>query len=158
MYNIPHITFTGEGLMLPDLWKTFVTRNHIGVMTTFRRNKSIQMSIVTCGPYANGIAFTTTIKSAKVINLERDSHCSLLISEPNWTGYLVIEGYALISSSTNTRGNELQQSFRDLYRASGGGEHPNWKEFDEAMKSDGRVIITVIPEHTYGFQMHTDNS
>ena len=38
-------------------------------------------------------------------------------------------------------------ALRDVYRAAASAEHPNWEEYDEAMRDDGRVAIVVAPEH-----------
>ena len=40
--------------MLPDNVREFCTNNHRGVLTAFRRNGAAQMSIITCGAYADG--------------------------------------------------------------------------------------------------------
>ena len=63
--------------MLPDNVREFCTNNHQGVLTAFRRNGAAQMSIVTCGAYADGVAFTTTEDRAKLHNLRRNPDCSL---------------------------------------------------------------------------------
>jgi len=46
--------------LLPANVELFVSSNHSAVVTTFRRNGSAQMSIVTAGPFRVGVAFTTT--------------------------------------------------------------------------------------------------
>ena len=46
--------------MLPDNVREFCTNNHRGVLTAFRRNGAAQMSIITCGAYQDGVAFTVT--------------------------------------------------------------------------------------------------
>ena len=58
--------------MLTDAQREFLTSNHNGALTTFRRNGAAQMSIVTCGIYGDGVAFTTTEDRAKLRNLRRD--------------------------------------------------------------------------------------
>ena len=88
--------------MLPENIKAFVAETNRGVLTTFRRDGAAQMSIITCGPYKDGVAFTTTAKRAKLLNLQRDSRCSLLISNENWWGFVVLEGRAQIISAANT--------------------------------------------------------
>ncbi|MCH8086990.1 MAG: pyridoxamine 5'-phosphate oxidase family protein, partial [Chloroflexi bacterium] len=58
--------------MLSEKARKFLSENHNGVLTTFRRNGAAQMSIVTCGLYGNGVAFTTTADRAKLLNMKRD--------------------------------------------------------------------------------------
>ena len=65
--------------MLPDKVRKFAAENHQGVLSCFRKNGMPQMSIGTCGPYGDGVAFSTTTDRAKLLNLKRDSRCSLMV-------------------------------------------------------------------------------
>lgn len=130
--------------------RLFLARSHRGVVTTFRRDGGAQMSIVSCGLYQDGVGFTTTEDRAKLKNLRRDPRCSILVSEPDWRGYVAVEGRALIMAPDNTGGEALRLAFREVYRAAGGGEHPNWAEYDQAMIDDRRAIVIVTPEKVYG--------
>ena len=136
--------------MLPDKIRAFVSGNHRGVLTTFRRNGAAQMSIVSCGAYRDGVAFTTTADRAKLPNLKRNPRCSLLVSTPDGWGYVVLEGRAEVLSSDNTDAEELRLALRDVYLVAGGGEHPDWDEYDRAMLEQRRAAVIVVPEHTYG--------
>ena len=136
--------------MLSEKVRAFVNQNHQGVLTAFRRNGAAQMSIVSCGPYRDGVAFTTTGDRAKLRNLQRDPRCSLLVARPDWWGYVVLEGQAVILSPENTEVEELRLALRDVYRVAGGGEHPDWEEYDQAMRDQHRSVVIVVPEHIYG--------
>ena len=136
--------------MLPDKVREFATQTHRGVLTTFRRDGNAQMSIITCGPYRDGIAFTVTETRAKLHNLRRNPNCSLLVSNENWWGFVVLEGQATILSANNTDADELRLALRDTFRAASGEEHSNWEEYDQAMRDDRRSVIIVVPEHIYG--------
>ena len=136
--------------MLSEKVRAFVSQNHQGVLTAFRRNGAAQMSIVSCGPYRDGVAFTTTGDRAKFRNLQRDPRCSLLVARPDWWGYVVLEGQAVILSPENTEVEELRLALRDVYRVAGGGEHPDWEEYDQAMRDPHRSVVIVVPEHIYG--------
>jgi len=136
--------------MLPDNVREFASQTHRGVLTTFRRNGAAQMSIVSCGSYRNGVAFTTTADRAKLLNLKRNPRCSLLISQEDWWGYVVLEGHAEVLSADNTDAQEFRMALRDAYRAASGTEHPNWEEYDQAMIEDRRSVIIVVPERIYG--------
>lgn len=136
--------------MLPNNVKEFATENHQGVLTCFRRNGMPQMSIVTCGAYRDGVAFSTTADRAKLLNLQRDSRCSLMISKQDWWGYVVLEGRATILSQENTAADELRDALRDVYRAATNQDHPNWEEYDQAMVADRRAAVIVVPDHIYG--------
>lgn len=136
--------------MLSDKVREFLGQTHRGVITTFRKNGAAQMSIISCGPYRNGAAFTVTASRSKLWNLKRDPRCSLLVSQENWWGFVVLEGRAEILSPDNTGADELRLALRDVYRTASGEEHPNWEEFDQAMVDDERSAIIVVPDHVYG--------
>ena len=136
--------------MLPDNVKTFAAENHQGVLSCFRKNGMPQMSVVTCGPYRDGVAFSTTVDRAKLINLKRDSRCALMLSKQDWWGYVVLEGKATVLTSDNTSTDELRDALRGVYRAATNGDHPNWTEYDQAMIDDQRAAVIVVPDQTYG--------
>ena len=136
--------------MLPDNVKTFAAENHQGVFSCFRKNGMPQMSVVTCGPYRDGVAFSTTVDRAKLINLNRDSRCALMLSKQDWWGYVVLEGKAIVLTSDNTSADELRDALRGVYRAATNGDHPNWTEYDQAMIDDQRAAVIVVPDQIYG--------
>ena len=136
--------------MLTDGVREFLSNNHQAVVTTFRSNGAVQMSIVTVGAYRDGVAFTTTEDRAKLNNLKRNPRCSILVSKENWWGYVVLEGNAQVLSADNTDADELRQALRDVYRSASGTEHPNWDEYDQAMVDDRRAAVVVVPDHVYG--------
>ena len=136
--------------MLTDNVKQFLSENHRAVLTTFRKNGAAQMSILSVGYYKDGVAFTTTEDRAKLANLRRDSRCSLLVSKDSWWGFIVLEGKAKVMSADNTDADELRQTLRDVFVAASGEEHPNWDEYDQAMRDDRRSAIIVVPERIYG--------
>jgi len=136
--------------MLSDNVKKFTTENHQGVLSCFRRNGMPQMSIVTCGAYRDGVAFTTTADRSKLIILKRDPRCALMVSKQDWWGYVVLEGRATILSPDNTGAEELREALRGVYRAATNRDHPNWEEYDQAMIDDRRAAVIVVPDHVYG--------
>ena len=136
--------------MLPEKIRAFVADNNRAVLTTFRRDGAAQMSVVTCGPYRDGVAFTTTARRAKLLNLQRDPRCSLLVSQDDWWGYVVLEGRAQIISAGNSEAEEYRSALRDVYRTAAGEEHSNWEEYDQAMRDDRRSAVIVIPDRIYG--------
>jgi PPOX class probable F420-dependent enzyme len=136
--------------MLPKKVKRFVQQNHFGVVSTFRRDGAVQMSLVTCGPFRDGVAFTTTAGRAKLANLNRDPRCSILVSQQDWWGYVVLEGDARILDRSNTDPEELRLALRDVYRAASGQEHPDWNDYDRAMVKDRRAVVIVQPKRIYG--------
>lgn len=136
--------------MLDDSQIRFVAEHRRGVLTTFRRDGSAQMSIVTCGPYQDGVAFTTTAERAKLRNLNRNPRCTLLVARENWSAYIVLQGVARVLSAGNTGADQLRLALRDVYRTAAATEHPDWEEYDRAMQEQRRAAIIVVPEQIYG--------
>ena len=128
----------------------FLSQNHNAVVTTFRRSGAAQLSIVTVGAYGGGAAFTTTEDRAKLANLRRDSRCSLLVSADDWRSYLVLEGRAEILAADNTESDTLRDALRAVYVAAAGKQHPDWDEYDQAMRDERRAAVIVVPERVYG--------
>lgn len=131
----------------------FLESNHTAVVANSRKTGAAHMSIVLCGSYDGGVAFTTPRDRVKLNNLRRDPRCSILISRPDWSGYAVVEGVADIRGADNTDAEELRLALRDVFRACGGGEHSDWAEYDRAMVTDGRVAIIIRPDRIYGINM-----
>lgn len=136
--------------MFSDVTRDFLEKNGMGVLTTFRRNGGAQMSVVTCGLYQGTMAFTAEGHRAKVLNLTRNHRCSLLISQRDWWGYLVLEGEARILDNSTTNPEELRLALQDIYKAAAHKDHPDWEEYDKAMKRERRVGIIVAPQKIYG--------
>ncbi len=136
--------------MLDDNLRSFVAVNRRGVLTTFRRDGSAQMSIVTCGPCQEGVAFTTTEDRAKLRNLRRNPRCSLLVAREDWSAYMVLQGTARLISADNSDPDEFRLALRGVYRTAAATEHPDWEEYDLAMREQRRSAVIVTPEHIYG--------
>ena len=128
----------------------FLENNHNAVLTTFRTNGAAQMSIVTVGLLKNSAAFSTTEERAKLKNLKRYPRCSLLISAQNWSEYVVVEGTAKLYTMENTKAEELSFTLREIYRSETGNEHPDWDDYDIAMRTDRRVAVVISPDKVYG--------
>ncbi len=122
-----------------------LAENQVAVATTFRRDGRPQQSLVTVGKFEDGLAFTTTTDRAKYHNLARDTRFALMVCRPGWRGYAVIDGDAEVRSAANTDAVALRANLRDVYRAAAGEEHLDWDEYDEAMRSEGRVVVLLRP-------------
>lgn len=136
--------------MLTDAQREFLTANHNGALTTFRRRGAAQMSIVTCGIYGDGVAFTTTADRAKLRNLRRNPRCTILVGTEDWRNFVVLEGEARLVGTDTAGADEYRETLREVYRAAAGREHPDWPEYDQAMLDDGRYAVIVTPAHVYG--------
>ena len=109
------------------------------------------MSIVASGYYRGSVAFVVRGDTAKLANLRRDPRCSVLTVTPDWGRYAVVEGIAEIRSWDDTDPEELRLLLREVYSACGGGQHPDWEEYDRAMRQERRAVVMVRPGKVYGF-------
>src|ERR671919_1371950 len=115
--------------------RPFLEAHHWGVVTTFQRNGAAQASIVVCGPYQGNMALVAVRgNSVKVRNLRRDSRCTVAATSADWRSYLVVEGQAQLLDYHNTDAEEVRQKLREVYRACGDRDHPDWDEYDRAMQ------------------------
>ena len=130
--------------------RPFLEANHRAVVTTFRKSGAAQVSILLAGLYQEAVVFVISGSTAKLANLRRDPRCSVLAVDSQWSSYAVVEGTAEIHSWDKPDPEELRLLLRDAYRACGGGEHPDWDEYDLVMKQEKRAVIMVKPTHVYG--------
>ena len=129
----------------------FLETQHRGVVQTLQRNGAVQCSIVVCGHHQGNLAFVSVRgRSAKVRNLRRNPQCTVLAVDPNWRTYVVVEGPATLLDRRNTDHEELRVKLRELFRACGDRDHPNWEEYDRAMVEQDAVGVLVRPERVYG--------
>ena len=129
----------------------FMQANHRGVITTFQRNGAAQNSIVVCGVYQGKAAFVIVNgASAKARNLRRDNRCTVMAVTDDWRSFAVVEGAAEIKDYRNTDAEEMRVELREVFRACGDKDHPDWGEYDQAMVKQDAVIVLVEPQRVYG--------
>ena len=68
----------------------------------------------------------------------------------DWRSYVVVEGQAILHDDGNTGAEELRLLRRAVYSACGGGEHPNWEEYDRVMQDQDAVVVLTSPDKVYG--------
>ena len=131
--------------------RPFLERQHRGVITTFQPNGAAHSSIVVCGAHQGHAAFVIVRgSSVKTRNLRRDSRCTVLAVSPDWRGWVTVEGEAQLFDYGNTDAEVLRQMLRDVYRACGDTDHPDWEEYDQAMRHQDAVVVLVRPQRVYG--------
>ena len=131
--------------------RPFMETNHRGVITTRRRNGATQTSIVVCGAHKGNAAFVSVRgSSAKVRNLRRDPNCTVLAVTEGWRSFVAVEGQARLFDAANTDAEELRVLLREVYRACGDKDHPDWEEYDRAMVQQEAIVVLVTPERVYG--------
>lgn len=129
----------------------FLKENHRGVITTKKKDGALHSSIIVCGAFENKAAFVAVRgKSMKVVNLRKDSKCSLLIVTNNWREWINIEGDAQLFDYKNSDPEYVRKLLRDIYNVCGDAEHPDWEEYDRAMVRQDAIAILINPEKIYG--------
>lgn len=125
--------------------------NHRGVITTFQANGAGHSSIVVCGAYQGNAAFVIVKgSSAKARNLRRDPRCTVMSVADSWRSFVAVEGPATLMDYRNTDSEKMRVELREVFRACGDKDHPNWDEYDQAMVKQDAVIVLVKPERVYG--------
>ena len=131
--------------------RPFMERNHRGVVATFQRNEAMQTSVVSSGAYQGNAAFVIVYgNSAKTRNLQRDPRCTVMAVSDDWRSFVVVEGQAQLQDYRNTDAEEFRVLLRDVYRACGDKDHPDWEEYDQAMVRQDAVVVFVTPQRVYG--------
>ncbi|HZC73460.1 MAG TPA: PPOX class F420-dependent oxidoreductase [Jatrophihabitans sp.] len=119
----------------------FVRSRHHMVLQTRRRDGSTQLSPVTGGVDAEGrIVISSYPERAKVANLRRTPDCAVLVLSDEFGGAWVhVDGTAEVI--------ELPDALEPLvdYYRSISGEHPNWDDYRQAMRDQGKCLIRVTP-------------
>jgi PPOX class probable F420-dependent enzyme len=128
----------------------FVGRHRQGVLVTLRRDGRPQLSNIVYVPGKDrSVRISVTDDRAKTRNLRRDPRASLHVSREDFFAYVVLDGEASLSAVARHPEDEVVEELVDMYRLAG-GEHPDWKEFRQAMVDQGRLVLTVAATAAYG--------
>lgn len=117
----------------------FVRPRHHGILATTRRDGRPQMSPVTMGVDGTGrIVIASYPERVKSINARRNSTVSVCVLSDDFGGeWVQIDGWAEILDLP-----EALEPLVDYYRVIA-GEHPDWDEYREAMRQQGKVLIRI---------------
>ncbi|WP_208297618.1 PPOX class F420-dependent oxidoreductase [Actinophytocola oryzae] len=120
----------------------FVRDRHHAVLVTRRADGSPQISPVTCGLDTDGrIVISTYPQRAKARNARRDPRVSVLVLSDEFNdAYVQVDGTAEVLDLPEAV-EPLVEYFRVI-----SGEHPDWDEYREAMRRQGKCLIRVTVE------------
>jgi PPOX class probable F420-dependent enzyme len=137
---MPRQIATVTSVQLPELLE-FARSRHSLILTTTRRDGTAQMSPVTGGVDADGrIVISTYPERAKAVNLRRHSACTVLVLSDSFNGpWVQIDGRAEVIDLPDSV-EPLVDYFRSI-----SGEHPDWDEYREAMRTQGKSLIRITP-------------
>lgn len=120
----------------------FVRPRHHAVLVTTRADGSPQLSPVTCGlDTAGRIVIASYPQRAKSRNAKRDPRVSVLVLSDEFNdAYVQVDGTAEVMEPPDAV-EPLVEYFRVI-----SGEHPDWDEYREAMRRQGKCLIRVTVE------------
>lgn len=121
-------------------------------LVTLRRDGRPQISTVSYAydEAARHVRVSVTDDRAKTRNLRRDPRASLYLTTEDGWGYLVVDGTAELTPPAADPHDATVEALIDLYRAVI-GEHPDWDDYRAAMVRDGRLVLTIAIDRTYGW-------
>jgi PPOX class probable F420-dependent enzyme len=119
----------------------FVRPRHQMILLTRRRGGSAQLSPLTGGVDDSGrIVISSYPERAKAVNLRRAAQCSVLVLSDEFGGpWVQIDGTAEVLDLP-----DALEPLVEYYRCIS-GEHPDWEEYRQAMRDQGKCLIRVTP-------------
>ncbi|GAA2094469.1 TIGR03618 family F420-dependent PPOX class oxidoreductase [Kitasatospora saccharophila] len=119
----------------------FVRPRHRALLITRRADGTPQASPLTCGVDDDGrIVVSTYPERAKTRNARRDAAVSVLVLSDEWDGpWVQVDGEAEVLDLPEAL-EPLVEYFRTI-----AGEHPDWDEYREAMRRQGKSLIRITP-------------
>lgn len=122
-----------------DAARDHVRSHSHAVLATTRRDGTPQLSPVAAAVDAQGRVVVSSRETAyKVKNLRRDPRAWLCVFPDSFYGaWVQVEGRVQVLSLP-----EAMEPLVEYYRAVA-GEHPDWEEYREAMRSEQRCLIRV---------------
>lgn len=119
----------------------FVRPRHHGILVTTRNDGSPQLSPVTMGLSAQGqVVISTYPDRAKANNLRKRPTASVcVLSDDFGDAWVQLDGTAEVIDPPDSV-EPLVEYFRCI-----SGEHPDWDEYREAMRTQGKSLIRITP-------------
>lgn len=129
---------TNERVDRDDLIE-FLGLRHRAILMTRRADGWVQSSPVTCGVDTAGrIVVSTYPERAKVVNIRREPRVSVCVISDEWNGpWVQVDGTAEVLDLP-----DALEPLVEYYRCIS-GEHPDWDEYRQAMRRQGKSLIRV---------------
>jgi PPOX class probable F420-dependent enzyme len=120
----------------------FLGTRHRAVLSTTRLDGRPQLSPVTCGLDREGrIVVATYPQRAKAVNARSNPLVSVCVQSDDWNGeYVQVDGHAEVLDMPEAL-EGLVEYFRGI-----SGEHPDWDEYREAMRRQGKSLLRITIE------------
>src|SRR5215210_6356631 len=122
-----------------DALLEFLRPRHRAVLLTRRRTEGMQLSPVTYGVDREGrIVVSTYPGRAKTANARREPAVSLCVLSEDWDGpWVQVDGRAEVLDLP-----DALEPLVDYYRSIA-GEHPDWDDYREAMRRQGKSLLRI---------------
>jgi PPOX class probable F420-dependent enzyme len=128
-----------------DQAREFLRQHGHGVLATLNPDGRPQLSNILYVLDDDGrLKISVTQTRVKTRNLRRDPRAALHVQGRDPYEYLVVDGTARL-----IEGDGLAEKLRDYYRKAR-GEHPDWREYDEAMIKEQRLLVSLSIDRAYG--------
>jgi uncharacterized protein len=122
----------------------YIGNNSHGVLATIKRDGRPQLSNISYTLDDDGlIKISVTEDRAKTKNARRDPRVSMTVIGDNWYQYIVVEGTAGFID------DDPLPALRHVFERVAGKPHPDWDEFDQAMLSEQRIVMTISIDRLY---------
>jgi PPOX class probable F420-dependent enzyme len=140
MVPMPRTIATNRTVKLNDLLD-FIRPRHQMILITRRRDGAPQASPVTGGVDDSGrLVISTYPERAKVANLRRTPDCAVLVLSDDFGGaWVQVDGTAEVLDLPEAL-EPLVEYFRSI-----SGEHPDWDEYRQAMRDQGKSLVRITP-------------
>ena len=117
----------------------FLRPRHHAILMTTRRDGRPQASPNSCGVDTEGrIVISTYPERAKVLNIRRNPQVSVCVLSDEWNGpWVQVDGTAEVLDLPEAL-EPLVEYFRVI-----SGEHPDWDEYRQAMRNQGKSLIRI---------------
>ncbi len=120
----------------------FIRERHHHVLLTRRSDGSVQGSPVTGGLDGQGrVVIASYPQRAKSVNLRRDPRANVLVLSDDWDGpWVQVDGTAEVLDLPEAV-EPLVEYFQVI-----AGEHPDWDEYRQAMRDQGKCLLRITIE------------
>lgn len=117
----------------------FLRTRHQGTLATTRGDGRPQISPVTLGVNSAGrILIASYPQRAKAHNIRRDPRVSVCVMSEGWNDpYVQVDGTASVIDLPDAV-EPLVDYFRSV-----AGEHPDWDEYRDAMRRQGKCLVEI---------------
>lgn len=147
----------GTGVPEISAFADMLSSDHgLCVLSTLRRDGSIQSSVVNAGVMAHPgtgepvVALVAIGGARKLAHLRQDPRATV-VARAGWQ-WVTVEGTAEIigpdDPSPDTDAEKLRQLLRAVFQAAG-GTHDDWDTYDRVMREERRAAVLISPTRVY---------